>query len=70
MDTVTNGKVWGNHSHDAVPYTPNVMASIDARPVCFPCNFNAALKEQQSSHGSTCRFYQDKLRSAATTTVA
>ena len=31
MDEWTNGR-WGNHTHDAVPYCPNVMASVDARP--------------------------------------
>lgn len=32
MDEWTNGRNWGNHSADAVPYCPNVMASRDARP--------------------------------------
>ena len=32
MDQWTNGRNWGNHSSDAVPYCPNVMASTDARP--------------------------------------
>ena len=32
MDEWTNGRNWGNHSADAVPYCPNVMASLDARP--------------------------------------
>lgn len=32
MDEWTNGRNWGNHSNDAVPWCPNVMASLDSRP--------------------------------------
>ena len=41
------GKFWGNHSHDAKPYVPNIVASFDPRPAKEKsCSFAQPTREE------------------------